>query len=103
MRERDYRESRICRTLGNPTAFQILDLLEDGSRRRPTDIARAVGRGLPAVSMTLRLLRVADLLRYEHRGRDTRYWLKYPDEARALLAALRRLVTRTSRRIRKDR
>jgi DNA-binding transcriptional ArsR family regulator len=103
MRERDYRESRLCRVLGNPTAYQILLLLMDGSRRKPTEIARIVERGLPTVCITLRLLRNVDLLRYEHAGRDTSYWLKYLGEARALVATLRHLVTRTSRRLRKDR
>lgn len=103
MRERDYRESRICRLLGNPTAYQILVLLLDGSKQSPTAIARTVGRGLSTVSTTLRLLRNADLLRYEHRGRDTHYRLKYPAEVRAAVAALRRLVVRTSKRIRRDR
>lgn len=103
MRERDYRESRICRLLGNPTAYQILVMLLDGSRRRPTEIAAAVGRSLPAVSMTLRLLRNADLLRYEHAGRDTHYWLKYPAEVRTLVKSLRVVVVRTSRRLRRDR
>ena len=102
MRERDYRESRLCRVLGNPTAYRILVLLLDGARLQPTALARVLGRSLPTVSMTLRLLRIADLLRYEHRGSETTYWLKYPVEARAIAAALKAHVGRSSRRLRKD-
>ena len=102
MREHDYRESRVCRILGNPTAYQVLVLLRNGSRMRPTEIARAVDRSLPAVSITLRLLRTADLVRYDRGGRATMYWIKYPAETRSAVAALRRLVDRSSRRLRKD-
>ncbi len=103
MRERDYRESRICRILGNPSAYQILGLLQDGSRRQPTDIAKVLDRSLATVSVTLRLLRNADLLRYEHQGRATWYWLKYPAEVRRMRSALLDIVERTTRRLRKDR
>ncbi len=103
MRERDYRESRICRILGNPSAYQILGLLLDGAHRQPTEIAKVLDRSLPTVSMTLRILRNADLLRYEHQGRITRYWLKYPVEVRRMRAALLDIVERTTRRLRKDR
>lgn len=102
MRERDYRESRICRLLGNPTAYQILRLLADGSRHTPTEIAGIVERSLVTVSLTLRVLRTAELVRYEHKGKSTFYWLKYPEEIRLLETALRRIVDRASSRLRKD-
>ena len=103
MRERDYRESRFCRILGNPTAYRILILLLDGSRRKPTELSLILDRSLVTVSLTLRILRNADLVRYEHVGRDTWYWIKYSDETRLLIRALRAVVQRASRRIRKDR
>ena len=52
--------------------------------------------------MTLRMLRAVDRVRYEHRGRKTWYWLKYPAQVRPLVAVLRRLVIGASRRLRKD-
>ncbi len=100
--ERDYRASRLCRILGNPTAFWILVRLGDGSHRRPTDLARELGRSIPAVSSALSALRNADLIRYDRQGRDARYWIKYPSEIGVLLNGLRRTIQRTSRRIRRD-
>ncbi len=103
MRERDYRESRVCRIIGNPTAYRILRALMDGSRRQPSELARLLGLGLTTVSATLRILRTADLVRYVREGKSARYWIKYPVELRSTTASLRRLVLRTSRRLRKDR
>lgn len=102
MRERDYRESRLCRILGNPTAYRILVLLLDGSRRTPTEIAGVMGRARVTVSLTLRLLRNAEFVRYERKGREALYWVKYPSEVRALVASLRGFVTRANRRLQRD-
>ena len=102
MQEHVYRESRVCRVLGNPTAYQILVHLADGKRWTPASLAARLDRGITTISMPLRLLRTADLVRYERRGLTTEYWMKYPDEIRPLLERLRRIVARTSRRLRKD-
>ncbi len=103
MRERDYRQSRICRLLGNPTAYRILVLLQAGSRLQPGDIAEALEISPSLASHTLRILRNADLVRYLRRGEAADYWIKYPTEIRTVMGGLSRLVDRTSRRLRKDR
>src|SRR3990172_2355261 len=103
MQEREYRQSRVCRLLGNPTAYRVLVQLQGAGRRQPTTIARDLGLSLPLVSLTLRTLRNADLVRYLRRGKTADYWIKYPAEIRSVMGGLSKLVDRTSRRLKKDR
>ncbi len=102
MRERDYRQSRVCRLLGNPTAYRVLVLLQDGTRLQPRKIAGTLSISPSLASHTLRVLRNADLVRYQRRGEAADYWIKYPAETRIIMNGLRRLVDRTSRRLRQD-
>ena len=46
MDEKIYRQSRLCRLLGNPQAFAIVDVLGAGKELSPREIARAVGRNV---------------------------------------------------------
>lgn len=75
MYETDYRASRMCRVLGNPTAYQIIKLLLK-KEHTPGELSRALGIDLTTISSTLRLLRNIDLIRYETRGRDKLYRIK---------------------------
>ena len=88
MKESRYRESRVCRVLGNPVVYAIVRLLEEQGAMSPSAIARAVGRRLPTVSGHLAMLRTVDLVRYERRGGATRYWLKHGAVTKRILAAL---------------
>jgi DNA-binding transcriptional ArsR family regulator len=63
--ELHYRSSRICRVLGNPTAYHILRILIK-NKRMPSAIADALNLSLPTVSIALRHLREIDLVRYEN-------------------------------------
>lgn len=92
MKESRYRESRVCRVLGNPVVYSIVQLLDEHGAMSPSAIAGAVGRRLQTVSGHLAMLRAADLVRYERRGGNTRYWLKHRGETGQLLAALTALV-----------
>lgn len=92
MDEQWYRASQLCRILGNPTAFQILLLLQREGPLTPGDMARRVGRKVSTISMALGKMRGIELVRYDTRGGRTRYWLKQPRESRALLAGLSRVV-----------
>jgi hypothetical protein len=57
MEEGRYRESRLCRVLGNPLAYSlVLRLIENGSET-PTDLANGLRRSVHTVSHTLGKLR----------------------------------------------
>ena len=70
-----YRSSRICRVLGNPTAYQILKMLDRGGRK-PSDIAKELKLSLPTISIALRHLRQIDLVRYENLAEGKVYFIK---------------------------
>ncbi|MCI0483006.1 MAG: hypothetical protein L0Y78_00290 [candidate division NC10 bacterium] len=79
---------RLCRVLGNPLAFTVVQILAENGDIRPSQIAQAVGRSVARVSNVLAALRLAEVVRYETEGRTVRYRLKHPRETRKLLAAL---------------
>ena len=97
MKESRYRESRVCRVLGNPVVFEIVQLLHNRGSLSPTEIAESVGRRLQTISGYLATLRAVDLVRYERRGGVTRYWLKHEPGTGRLLASLDDLVIKASR------
>ncbi len=75
MPETDYRASRLCRVLGNPTAYQIVKSLLK-NRKTPSEIAEEMGISDTLVSATLRILRNVDVVRYETKGKEKVYWIK---------------------------
>jgi predicted transcriptional regulator len=95
MRETAYRASRVCRVLGNPLAYTLVHAIGSGVRT-PTDLSRATGASLVAVSITLRHLRQIDVVRYETDANRKRYWLKHP-ELLVVLGRLERTVDRMRR------
>jgi DNA-binding transcriptional ArsR family regulator len=94
--EINYRQSRLCRLLGNPVAFTVVSLLADSKEMSTGEIARAIGRSVPRISNILGALRLAELVRYETEGRHARYRLKHPREVRRILDALSGFVKTTS-------
>ena len=97
MRESRYRESRVCRVLGNPVVYATVQLLAERGPMAPSAIAKAVRRHLATTSNHLGTLRTADLVRYDRKGGHTRYWLKHPDETKRVLVALSALVQSSGR------
>ena len=97
MEEDSYRQSRLCRVLGNPVAFAVVELLAENKELNPSEIARAVGRSVPRVSNVLGALRLADMVRYDSDGKRNYYRLKHPGEIRQVLAALSRVVEAVSK------
>jgi DNA-binding transcriptional ArsR family regulator len=85
-----YRASRICRALGNPTAYEILHLLKK-DKKTPEQLAVLLGVSLPTISQVLKTLRDLDLIRYEVKWRTRDYWIK-TNAVPAALANLERLV-----------
>ena len=96
MEEGSYRQSRLCRLLGNPVAFAVVQLLAENRELSPSEIARAVGRSVQRVSTVLGALRLAEVVRYNTDGKRNRYRLKHPSEIRSVLSALSRFVTAAS-------
>jgi len=66
--EVSYRQSRLCRLLGNPVAFTVVSLLADSKEMSTGEIARAIGRSVPRTSNILGALRLAEVVRYETDG-----------------------------------
>lgn len=87
-----YRASRICRVLGNPTAYEILYLLRN-NMMRPEEIAETLGLSISTVSLTLRSLRQIDLVRYVVKWKKRIYWIK-DDKVLTVLSELEKLVRR---------
>ena len=71
MEKGSYRQSRLCRLLGNPVAFVVVQLLAENKQMSPGEIAWAVGRSVQRVSTVLAALRLAEVVRYESDGKRT--------------------------------
>lgn len=92
MLETQYRASRLCRVLGNPTAYQIIRILAK-SRKTPTNLAEELELSVKTVSETLRHLRQINLVRYVPQDNRKIYYLK--DELLPkILLALEKYVKR---------
>lgn len=76
MLEREYRASRICRVLGNPTAYQIMKLLVTEGKMTPSRMGKKLGLTVANISKTLRNLRQIDLVRYETESYAKKYFIK---------------------------
>jgi hypothetical protein len=61
--EESYRQSRLCRLLGNPVAFSVVELPAKNGELTPSEIAHAVGRSVPRVSNVLAALRLVEVVR----------------------------------------
>lgn len=96
MEELSYRQSRLCRVLGNPVAFAIVTLLAANKEMTTGQIAKAIGRSVQRTSNILGALRLAELVRYETEGRNARYRLKHAREVRRLLGSLSDFVKASS-------
>lgn len=96
MDEKVYRQSRLCRLMGNPIAFAVVDALSQNKELTPSEIAHAVGRSVSRVSHVLASLRLAEVVRFDTDGRQARYRLKHPRETRDLLKALASFIDSSS-------
>ena len=92
MDEKRYRGSRLCRLLGNPVMYQMVVLLDGDGPLTPGKLAKFTGRQISTISSHLAKLRAADVVRYDTRGRQTRYWLKHKSEMRGFLKTMERVV-----------
>lgn len=92
MDEKRYRGSRLCRLLGNPVTYQLVVLLDSDGPLAPSKLAKLTGRQISTISSHLAKLRGADVVRYDTRGKETRYWLKHKSEMRGFLKTMERVV-----------
>ena len=92
MDEKRYRESRLCRLLGNPIVYQLVVLLDAGGPLTPSKLAKLIGRQVSTISIHLGKLRAADVVRYDTSGKETRYWFKHKSEMKGLLRMLEKVV-----------
>jgi len=72
--------------------YQLVVLLENGGPLTPSKLAKLTGRSVATISIHLGKLRSADVVRYDSRGRQTRYWLKHKRETGELLKALEAVI-----------
>lgn len=100
--EKKFRGSLICRVLGYPISYGIVKLLLDKGRMSLGEISIHVKRSKPAVCFQLTKLRLANIIRYERKGKETTYWVKYPGEVKKIFKSCDLLVSRISHRLEKD-
>lgn len=97
MPEKEYRASRTAKVLGNPTVYQIMKTLSPKNKKNSTDIAKQLGLSIPNVSKTLRVLRLAEFVRYETAGNEKQYWIK-DQQIVGVMRELERFVEKTKRK-----
>ncbi len=95
MKETAYRCSRLCRVLGNPLTFQILEAIAK-EPCTPSELSKRFKRTISAISHQLKGLRLADLVRYTTKNKYVLYRIKYPKEILEIIDGLEGLVHLTS-------
>ena len=100
--ERKFRGSVVCRVLGYPVSYGMVKLLLERGAMNLEDLATAARRAKSTTCTHLTKLRLANIVRYEKKGLETLYWVKYRNEVRRILRACESLVRRASRRLGKD-
>ncbi|KPK64780.1 hypothetical protein AMJ83_00920 [candidate division WOR_3 bacterium SM23_42] len=102
MKEELYRESRVARALGDPAKYVIADLLLRHGHLSVLEIARRIRRSKSTISHHLSILRGLDIVRYEAKSDGVYYWIKYPEELRAIQQSLNLFVQRVQRGLSSD-
>lgn len=100
--EKRFRGSIICRVLGYPISYGIVKLLLKNGKMNLKAITKSAKRSEATVCYHLTKLRLANLVRYEKEGRNTIYWIKYPQHTKELLDISERLAVRISQRLDRD-
>jgi len=97
-----FRGSLVCRVLGYPVSYGIVKLLLDKGAMNLRDIAGKAKRSKSTTCTHLTKLRLANIVRYERKGAETFYWVKYRYEVETILRACESLVRRASQRLGRD-
>lgn len=102
MKEILYRESRVAKALGDPAKYAIIDYLIKNGPANVSEIAEAIHRHIATASYHLAKLRNLEIVRYEVKTDGVYYWIKYPNELRAVMKTLENFVMRTLKRVNHD-
>lgn len=100
--EKRFRGSVICRALAYPISYAIVKMLLENGKMGFKDIMKEVKRTKSTVCFHLTKLRMANIVRYEKKGKETNYWIKYPKEISAIMTDCEAMVKRITQRIDKD-
>jgi DNA-binding transcriptional regulator GbsR (MarR family) len=100
--ERKFRGSQLCRVLGYPIAYAIARLLLENGSMTLDEIVDEVRRSKPTVCGHLAKLKLANIIRYEKKGRETKYWIKYPEVMSEFMDVCDKVVDRTAKRLKED-
>ena len=102
MREILYRESRVAKVLGDPSKYAIINLLLNSSPRTVSELVKKSRRSQPTVFHHLANLRSLEVVRYETKPDGVYYWIKYPQELRAIVNALSTFIRKTQHGLEQD-
>ncbi len=97
LKESSFRCSRLCHILGNPVTYKILEALLEKPRYAPSELAKKTHRTVSTISGHLKNMRLADLVRFEARGNQIMYRVKYRKEARAIIETLKKYVEQSGK------
>ena len=100
--EKKFRGSVVCRVLGYPVSYGIVKLLLERRKMNLPEIVKEIKRSKSTACGHLTKLRLANILRYEKKGKETVYWVKYPFEVETILHACESLAKRASQRLESD-
>jgi DNA-binding transcriptional ArsR family regulator len=96
MAEIPYRASRLMKTLGNPKAYALVQILLEDRALTVQEIADKLHRSQQAVSIMLRSLRDLEVVRYQRREKNVIYALKDPAALRAGMKHMEEVVRRAT-------
>ncbi len=100
--EKRYRGSVICRVIGYPISYAIVKMLSENGKMGFKDILKRVKRAKSTVCFHMTKLRMANIVRYDKEGKETTYWIKYPEQVKAILDACESMVLRATKRLDND-
>jgi DNA-binding transcriptional regulator GbsR (MarR family) len=100
--ERKFRGSQLCRVLSYPIAYAIARLLLERGSMTLDEIVKEVRRSKPTVCNHLAKLKLANIVRYEKKWRETKYWIKYPEVLSEFMAICDKVIDRTTQRLKED-
>lgn len=100
--EKKFRGSQICRVLSYPISYAVTKMLLERGSMTFDEIVNEVGRAKPTVCNHLSKLKLANIVRYDKKRRQTTYWIKYPEAVNELMSACEQLVDRISQKLQED-